>query len=66
MAGDTEKDKQHSGQYGQGSQQSGQPGQHGQGQKLSLIHIYDSWVVGDEPYVSLHFLGAELYAQQKK
>ena len=24
---------------------------------------HDSWVVGDEPYVSLHFLGAERYAQ---
>jgi hypothetical protein len=24
---------------------------------------HDSWVVGDEPYVSLHFLGAEVYAQ---
>jgi len=23
---------------------------------------HDSWVVGDEPYVSLHFLGAEQYA----
>jgi len=23
----------------------------------------DSWVVGDEPYVSLHFLGAEKYAR---
>ena len=23
---------------------------------------HDSWVVGDEPYVSLHFLGAEEYA----
>ena len=23
---------------------------------------HDSWVVGDEPYVSLHFLGADLYA----
>ena len=23
---------------------------------------HDSWVVGDEPYVSLHFLGAENYA----
>jgi quercetin dioxygenase-like cupin family protein len=22
---------------------------------------HDSWVVGDEPYVSLHFLGAEKY-----
>jgi quercetin dioxygenase-like cupin family protein len=27
---------------------------------------HDSWVVGDEPYVSLHFMGAEQYAQQKK
>lgn len=31
-----------------------------------LFHIppvpHDSWVVGDEPYVSLHFLGAERYA----
>jgi quercetin dioxygenase-like cupin family protein len=26
---------------------------------------HDSWVVGDEPYVSLHFLGAEKYAQAK-
>lgn len=24
---------------------------------------HDSWVVGDEPYVSLHFLGAEAYAR---
>lgn len=23
---------------------------------------HDSWVVGDEPYVSLHFMGAENYA----
>lgn len=23
---------------------------------------HDSWVVGDQPYVSLHFLGAESYA----
>jgi quercetin dioxygenase-like cupin family protein len=23
---------------------------------------HDSWVVGDEPYVSLHFLGADRYA----
>jgi hypothetical protein len=32
----------------------------------SLFHIparpHDSWVVGDEPYVSLHLLGAERYA----
>jgi quercetin dioxygenase-like cupin family protein len=27
---------------------------------------HDSWVVGDEPYVSLHFLGAETYAGGKK
>src|SRR5262245_17187728 len=24
---------------------------------------HDSWVLGDEPYVSLHFLGAEKYAR---
>jgi quercetin dioxygenase-like cupin family protein len=32
-----------------------------------LFHIppepHDSWVVGDEAYVSLHFLGAEHYAR---
>jgi mannose-6-phosphate isomerase-like protein (cupin superfamily) len=30
-----------------------------------LFHIgpgHDSWVLGDDPYVSLHFLGAEDYA----
>jgi quercetin dioxygenase-like cupin family protein len=27
---------------------------------------HDSWVVGNEPYVSLHFLGAETYATGKK
>ena len=31
-----------------------------------LFHIpaepHDSWVIGDEPYVSLHFLGADHYA----
>jgi quercetin dioxygenase-like cupin family protein len=26
---------------------------------------HDSWVVGDEPYVSLHFMGAEKYAARK-
>ena len=25
---------------------------------------HDSWVVGDEPYVSLHFLGADVYAKK--
>jgi len=32
-----------------------------------LFHIpdqpHDSWVVGDEPYVSLHFLGADHYGK---
>lgn len=31
-----------------------------------LFHVppipHDSWVIGDEPYVSLHFLGADKYA----
>jgi mannose-6-phosphate isomerase-like protein (cupin superfamily) len=27
---------------------------------------HDSWVVGDEPYVSLHFLGATDYAYSKE
>ncbi len=27
---------------------------------------HDSWVVGDEPYVSLHFLGATQYAAAEK
>jgi quercetin dioxygenase-like cupin family protein len=27
---------------------------------------HDSWVVGDEPYVSLHFMGADHYAAAKK
>jgi quercetin dioxygenase-like cupin family protein len=26
---------------------------------------HDSWVVGDEPYVSLHFIGASDYAKAK-
>jgi len=33
-----------------------------------LFHIlpipHDSWVIGDEPYISLHFLGAEKYAKK--
>ena len=33
----------------------------------ALFHIppipHDSWVVGDVPYVSLHFLGADTYAK---
>ena len=27
---------------------------------------HDSWVIGDEPYVSLHFLGAEKYATESR
>jgi quercetin dioxygenase-like cupin family protein len=27
---------------------------------------HDSWVIGDEPYVSLHFLGAEKYATENE
>ena len=27
---------------------------------------HDSWVVGDEPYISLHFLGADDYAGRKR
>jgi quercetin dioxygenase-like cupin family protein len=34
-----------------------------------LFHIppepHDSWVVGNEPYVSLHFLGADHYAERR-
>ena len=25
---------------------------------------HDSWVIGDRPYVSLHFLGADTYAKK--
>ncbi|HXD33470.1 MAG TPA: hypothetical protein VN643_20275 [Pyrinomonadaceae bacterium] len=36
----------------------------------SLFYVpakaHDSWVVGDEPYVSLHFLGADQYATETK
>ena len=32
-----------------------------------LFHVaagHDSWVIGDEPYISLHFLGATDYAKR--
>lgn len=33
----------------------------------TIFHVpaipHDSWVLGDEPYVSLHFLGAEWYTK---
>jgi hypothetical protein len=36
----------------------------------TLFHIppvpHDSWVVGEDQYVSLHFLGADDYAQTKR
>src|SRR5262245_7972304 len=31
-----------------------------------IFHVtagHDSWVIGDEPYVSIHFLGADDYAE---
>lgn len=34
-----------------------------------LFHVppgHDSWVVGEEPYVSLHLLGAEEYARRER
>ena len=34
----------------------------------SLFHVpavpHDSWVIGDRPYVSLHFMGADHYAKK--
>ncbi len=27
---------------------------------------HDRWVVGDEPYVSIHLMGADAYANAKK
>jgi hypothetical protein len=34
----------------------------------TLFHVpaepHDSWVVGDEPYVSLHFMGADQYSKR--
>ena len=32
------------------------------GDLFAVAPGHDSWVVGDEPYVSLHFLGAQTYA----
>ena len=33
------------------------------GDLFSIAPGHDSWVIGDEPYVSLHFLGAGEYAK---
>lgn len=35
------------------------------GQLFYVPPGHDSWVVGDEPYVSLHFLGADDYAHKE-
>ena len=34
------------------------------GDLFSIGPGHDSWVVGSEPYVSLHFLGADDYAAE--
>jgi len=36
----------------------------GPGDLFAVPPGHDSWVVGDEPYVSLHFLGADTYARK--
>jgi len=38
----------------------------GAGDVFYIAPGHDNWVVGNEPYVSLHFLGAEKYAAGKK
>lgn len=38
----------------------------GPGDLFSVPPGHDSWVVGDESYVSLHFIGAEQYARAKE
>ena len=34
----------------------------GPGDLFAIGPGHDSWVVGDEPYVSLHIMGTETYA----
>ena len=34
----------------------------GEGEFFYVPPGHDSWVVGDEPYVSLHVVGSEVYA----
>jgi hypothetical protein len=36
------------------------------GDTFFIARGHDSWVVGDEPYVSLHFMGADEYAMSKE
>lgn len=33
------------------------------GDLFAIAPGHDSWVIGEEPYISLHFLGADEYAQ---
>jgi ribosomal protein S4E len=33
------------------------------GELFHIVGAHDSWVVGDQPYVSLHLLGADTYAK---
>jgi quercetin dioxygenase-like cupin family protein len=35
----------------------------GPGDVFAIAPGHDSWVIGDEPYVSLHFVGADTYAR---
>ncbi len=35
-----------------------------EGDVFAISPGHDSWVVGDEPYVSLHFMGADDYAHE--
>jgi hypothetical protein len=35
-----------------------------QGDLFYIAPGHDSWVVGNDPYVSLHFVGADAYASQ--
>lgn len=41
----------------------GEEAELGPGDLFAIAPGHDSWVVGDEPYVSLHLLGAERYAK---
>ena len=36
-----------------------------EGDLFYIVPGHDSWVIGDEPYVSLHFLGANKYAARR-
>lgn len=36
------------------------------GDVFSIGPGHDSWIIGDEPYMSFHFLGAEAYAAQEE